>query len=92
MKIDRHKNQCPPRRARAGIETMLSRYRGGSVVREGRLARIVFRAQAGRTYRRYHSQELLEGHLEIKKPALAKDPSVVVQDLVRDHHRQARQR
>src|ERR1700722_3985384 len=63
-----------------------------SVVGVRCLARVVFRAQSGRAYGSDHGQKLLECHLEIKESAWAEDPAIVIQNLVRDHHRQTWQR
>src|SRR5580704_16513882 len=52
---------------------------------------IVLGREAGGTHGGHHRQELLEGHLEIEKSALAEDPAVIVENLVRNHQRQARE-
>src|SRR6266481_2112983 len=83
--------KCPPECARAGIEiTVLLDYLR-SIVGIRCLAGVILRAEASWTHSGDHGQELLERHLEIEEAALAENPSVVIQNLIRDHHRQTRQ-
>lgn len=53
---------------------------------------VIFRAQTRGTDCGHYRQELFERHLQVQKPALTKDPSVVVENLVRNHQWQSRQR
>src|SRR5690242_8716754 len=52
---------------------------------------VVFRTESGRTDRRHHAQELLERHLKVEKASLAENPTIIVEDFIRDHQRQPRQ-
>src|SRR5271155_2849385 len=52
---------------------------------------VVFGAQTRGADRSHHREELLEGHMEIEKAALAKHPTVIVEDLGGNHARQPRQ-
>jgi hypothetical protein len=52
---------------------------------------IVLGCEPGGTNGGHHRQKLLEGHLEIEKSPLAEDPAVIIQNLVRNHQRQARE-
>src|SRR5579863_2146409 len=53
---------------------------------------VVFRAEAGRADGGNDRQKLLEGHVQVQETTLAEDPSVVIEDFIRNHQRQARER
>src|SRR5882762_3569117 len=86
--VGRLENRCPPERARAGIKSTVLLDYLRSIVGVRCLAGVILRAEASRTHRGDHGQELLERHLEIEEATLAENPSVVIQNLIRDHHRQ----
>src|SRR5215472_7433552 len=56
----------------------------------GQFAGIVLRAQPGGADRRDHGEKLLERHLQVQESTLAEDPSVVIENFVRNRNRQLR--
>ena len=63
-----------------------------SVADRKRAGFVVLRAKTGRADRGDHGQKLLERHVKIEETTLAEDPSIVVEDLIRDHQGEARKR
>ena len=53
---------------------------------------VVFGAKTGRTDRGDDCQKLFEGHVQIQETTLAKNPTIVVEDFIGNHQRQARER
>jgi hypothetical protein len=53
---------------------------------------VVLRTQTGGTDRGDDSQELLERHMQIEEATLTEDPPVIIEDFIRNHERETRER